>query len=224
MSQTYVLEFDISIPEESIANYLGGEYESRMQAFNEMELRINSNFRRNVSSARMQRDCRLQQIQASFRTAVISSQGNYSSDYVKTVRDMEFDTGIENRILDMSRDQFMGELQRAVRIYESEVNSSLENFEKNAVEIVQEKNLDLDRVQSMRSMENAVRREALRKIEIKSPVVCVVWKSECQICMDDIVLESEVYDIPCGHYFHTTCLKKWRIEKNTCPSCRNTIV
>ena len=224
MNQEYVLEFDISIPEESIAEYLGTEYGSRMRAFDEMERRINLNYRRNVSSARMQRDCRIQQIQASFRTAVIQSQGNYSSDYVQTVRDMEFDSGIENRILDMWRDQVMIEFQRAARIFEIDINFVIESFEKNVMEMIQEKNQEHDRVMNMRTMENAVRGQALRQIAIRSAVVCVLGNSECQICMDEIIVGSEVYDIPCGHHFHTPCLTKWRVEKNTCPSCRNTIV
>jgi len=44
----------------------------------------------------------------------------------------------------------------------------------------------------------------------------------CAICLEDMDEENgEIYIIPlCEHKFHETCVRRWKKEKATCPSCR----
>lgn len=47
---------------------------------------------------------------------------------------------------------------------------------------------------------------------------------ECSICFEDMKnnLHGSVTMLePCGHTFHTVCIKQWFIEKRDCPFCRN---
>lgn len=47
---------------------------------------------------------------------------------------------------------------------------------------------------------------------------------ECSICFEDMKnnLHGPVTVLePCGHSFHTVCIKQWFIEKRDCPFCRN---
>lgn len=41
---------------------------------------------------------------------------------------------------------------------------------------------------------------------------------ECVICLDDIFAESASC-IPCGHVYHTKCIRPWLKTKKTCPLC-----
>lgn len=43
---------------------------------------------------------------------------------------------------------------------------------------------------------------------------------ECSICFD--VCEKPLR-FRCGHHFHTSCVTKWLLLKNTCPYCRDPI-
>ena len=44
--------------------------------------------------------------------------------------------------------------------------------------------------------------------------------TECPICCEDFVSESQLTVLPCKHYYHTHCCRKWLTEeKNTCPMC-----
>ena len=45
---------------------------------------------------------------------------------------------------------------------------------------------------------------------------------ECSICRTEIDCndKSEILALPCGHEFHTDCVKKWLEEKGECPYCR----
>jgi len=44
----------------------------------------------------------------------------------------------------------------------------------------------------------------------------------CAICLEEMDEENgEIYTIPiCQHKFHEECVKRWKKEKATCPSCR----
>lgn len=42
----------------------------------------------------------------------------------------------------------------------------------------------------------------------------------CTVCQDVLEKGSVVLTMPCGHYFHKSCLMPWLAEHNTCPVCR----
>ena len=47
-------------------------------------------------------------------------------------------------------------------------------------------------------------------------------KNTCMICLEEFNAESLVVKLPCGHLFHSTCLKKWFLNTKKelkCPNC-----
>ncbi|KAH8332875.1 hypothetical protein KR074_012350 [Drosophila pseudoananassae] len=44
----------------------------------------------------------------------------------------------------------------------------------------------------------------------------------CIICREDMINHSK--KLPCGHIFHTTCLRSWFQRQQTCPTCRLNIL
>lgn len=44
----------------------------------------------------------------------------------------------------------------------------------------------------------------------------------CIICREDMVNTSK--KLPCGHIFHTACLRSWFQRQQTCPTCRLNIL
>nr|XP_012216897.1 PREDICTED: E3 ubiquitin-protein ligase TRAIP-like isoform X2 [Linepithema humile] len=42
----------------------------------------------------------------------------------------------------------------------------------------------------------------------------------CVICSDLLVPSDDIFNTPCGHIFHFTCLLQWLERSQTCPQCR----
>ena len=42
----------------------------------------------------------------------------------------------------------------------------------------------------------------------------------CMICLDEFVSKEKVIALPCIHFFHPKCIKKWVVNKNECPICK----
>ncbi|XAR56506.1 hypothetical protein NMG60_11037024 [Bertholletia excelsa] len=52
---------------------------------------------------------------------------------------------------------------------------------------------------------------------------CVDQESEfCVICQTDYENQEKIGTLDCGHAYHVDCVKKWLLEKNTCPICKST--
>ncbi len=45
----------------------------------------------------------------------------------------------------------------------------------------------------------------------------------CCICLDDFILNDNVYELDCKHQFHVHCLIDWLKVKIQCPYCRTDI-
>ena len=43
---------------------------------------------------------------------------------------------------------------------------------------------------------------------------------ECCICFEDYQQKEQIAVMPCFHYFHESCAKKWIAHKQNCPLCR----
>jgi hypothetical protein len=43
-------------------------------------------------------------------------------------------------------------------------------------------------------------------------------KSACPVCLD--TLKSKIKKLPCGHKYHTSCIRGWSKKYNSCPVCR----
>jgi len=59
----------------------------------------------------------------------------------------------------------------------------------------------------------------------KQPVVPYVAEDfadnpTCSVCLDDFNAQVEIRKLPCGHCFHTKCLKGWLNMNRNCPLCR----
>ena len=57
------------------------------------------------------------------------------------------------------------------------------------------------------------------------PAIPITEPIECSICMSNIENSRLMAVTRCNHYFHRTCLLKWKTRKviPTCPNCRVTI-
>ena len=42
----------------------------------------------------------------------------------------------------------------------------------------------------------------------------------CMICLEDFQSKEKVTALPCIHFFHPKCIKKWIENKNECPVCK----
>ncbi len=49
-----------------------------------------------------------------------------------------------------------------------------------------------------------------------------ITQEQCAICIEDFEMNSKekLYKTPCGHFFHSECLKSWGGKKLDCPVCR----
>mmetsp|Transcript_448 Transcript_448/g.708 ORF Transcript_448/g.708 Transcript_448/m.708 type:complete len:627 (+) Transcript_448:196-2076(+) len=45
----------------------------------------------------------------------------------------------------------------------------------------------------------------------------------CIICRDEMTCQSAKQLPTCGHIFHTSCLREWLVQQQTCPTCRGDI-
>ena len=43
---------------------------------------------------------------------------------------------------------------------------------------------------------------------------------DCTICLDALKSNENVINLPCNHYYHEDCIKRWLNEQNFCPVCR----
>jgi len=46
----------------------------------------------------------------------------------------------------------------------------------------------------------------------------------CIICREQMDLSGGCKKLPCGHAFHTHCLREWLVQQQTCPTCRSDII
>jgi hypothetical protein len=54
---------------------------------------------------------------------------------------------------------------------------------------------------------------------------CKEEEETCSICLTPVVQGETIYDIPCKHCFHKSCLDKWLDRrKESCPMCRQKMV
>jgi len=62
--------------------------------------------------------------------------------------------------------------------------------------------------------------EALPSIKVTSRDVDSQESAGCVICMEKFNVGETATRIPCGHLFHTSCIKEWLGRSNQCPTCR----
>jgi len=86
----------------------------------------------------------------------------------------------------------------------------------------------LDHLVAMRNRRAAalLRRMALLERIAASPQIAKRAEQECSICLEP--LERNIEVLPCGHVFHTGCVREWMAQEHfrqlpTCPICRRPI-
>ena len=45
-------------------------------------------------------------------------------------------------------------------------------------------------------------------------------QSSCSICLESFRRSEEIKHLPCGHFFHSSCINQWLEIDNRCPCCR----
>ncbi|KAF2304403.1 hypothetical protein GH714_030773 [Hevea brasiliensis] len=46
---------------------------------------------------------------------------------------------------------------------------------------------------------------------------------KCCICQENYADGEDLGKLDCGHYFHFDCIKQWLIQKNNCPSAKESV-
>jgi hypothetical protein len=65
----------------------------------------------------------------------------------------------------------------------------------------------------MRFVKSSVARNRLASIDIHT-------EETCPICMESLDPRYHQHT-PCGHLFHTVCIRQWKQIRSNCPMCRN---
>ncbi len=60
--------------------------------------------------------------------------------------------------------------------------------------------------------------ESVIIIVITCVIILCVGDNVCIICREDMTTACK--KLPCGHIFHTHCLRSWFQRQQTCPTCR----
>jgi len=51
-----------------------------------------------------------------------------------------------------------------------------------------------------------------------------VGADECCICLDNMRVGEYMRKLPCGHFFHATCVERWLLHAHRCPLCNKDLV
>ena len=56
-----------------------------------------------------------------------------------------------------------------------------------------------------------------------SNIKCLI-NDDCPICIEPFKENDELYQLKCGHIFHTECITEWININNICPTCRKDVI
>lgn len=65
--------------------------------------------------------------------------------------------------------------------------------------------------------------ESLEEVEITEEILSKIKTKECNICLDEYKVGDKISYLPCFHFFHYICIKKWIEKSKKCPLCNNVI-
>jgi len=94
---------------------------------------------------------------------------------------------------------------------------------------------DIRRVSSSKDTEPKKRESETRRDDRRIPRLSIqsmdssevsvseVSEMECVICMCEFEPTENLRVLPCGHFFHVECVRKWLVTRSTCPFCRKDI-
>jgi len=78
-------------------------------------------------------------------------------------------------------------------------------------------------VRALMSSERRISRLSITSIDSSDVSISDVSEMECCICMTEFETSDNLRLLPCGHFFHVECIKKWLVTRSTCPFCRKDI-
>eukprot|EP00928_Gymnodinium_smaydae_P043430 TRINITY_DN29096_c1_g3_i1.p1 TRINITY_DN29096_c1_g3~~TRINITY_DN29096_c1_g3_i1.p1 ORF type:complete len:716 (+),score=120.11 TRINITY_DN29096_c1_g3_i1:145-2292(+) len=59
---------------------------------------------------------------------------------------------------------------------------------------------------------------------VHSFVAAEDMSDSCVICLDSMARSQRVARLPCGHCFHTRCIRRWLVDATCCPLCKCSLV
>ena len=65
--------------------------------------------------------------------------------------------------------------------------------------------------------------ELLEEVEITDEIFSKLKTKSCNICLDEYKIKDKISYLPCFHFFHYNCIKKWIENSKKCPLCNNEI-
>ena len=74
-----------------------------------------------------------------------------------------------------------------------------------------------------RNFNNGIIKEQLEDVEIKEEFIEKNKIKECVICLEEFSIGEKICYLPCFHFFHSDCIKKWIDNSSKCPVCNNII-
>ena len=74
-----------------------------------------------------------------------------------------------------------------------------------------------------RNINNGIIKEQLEDVEIKEEFIEKNKIKECVICLQEYSIGEKICYLPCFHFFHSDCIKKWIDNSSKCPVCNNII-
>ena len=60
-------------------------------------------------------------------------------------------------------------------------------------------------------------------MEIDEKLMKKINEEICLICLQNYNNQEKICYLPCTHFFHASCIKKWLEMKNNCPLCKKFI-
>ena len=73
------------------------------------------------------------------------------------------------------------------------------------------------------SQENNNNNKTLDENDLTIELIQNLNEEKCLICLENYCIKEKISYLPCLHFFHSSCIKKWITIKNSCPLCNNYI-
>ena len=61
--------------------------------------------------------------------------------------------------------------------------------------------------------------ELLEEVEITEEIYSKIKIKICNICLEEYKIKDKISYLPCFHFFHYNCIKKWIENSKKCPLC-----
>ena len=93
-----------------------------------------------------------------------------------------------------------------------EDNSNIDNFEIGNLIIN-------NNINEERNKDNQKFATFLEELELTQDIINKAESKECPICLEEYSINNKICYLPCFHFFHSLCIKKWLNHSKKCPLC-----